>query len=181
MEPYLGERSREFLHSTWSDELPTMSGHGDYLAMLAAALVEYGVTDPVDAVYRDVWHRIERIEESFALVEDLRSRGYGVHLGTNQEQYRGAYMREALGYDAVFDTSCYSYDLGVAKPDPAFFTEAARRIGDVPGAILFIDDHVSNVEGARAAGMAAVHWDVERGHGALIDALAGHGVAASRR
>lgn len=51
--------------------------------MLAAALVEYGVTKPVDVVYRDVWHRIERVEESFAIVEALRRNGYGIHLGAS--------------------------------------------------------------------------------------------------
>lgn len=178
MEPYLGDRAREFLHQTWKDELPTLAGLGDYMPMLAATLAEYGVTASVEDVYRDVWHRIERIEESFALVEALRCNGYGVHLGTNQEQHRGGHMRSALGYDAIFDTSCYSYDLGFAKPDPAFFIEAARRIGADPGAILFIDDNIKNVEGAQNAGMVAVHWDIDQGHDSLIDVLVEHGVAA---
>ena len=179
MEPYLGELAGEFLHKTWKDELPTLAGAGDYLPMLAAALVEYGVTEPVDVVYRDVWHRIERVEESFAIVERLRRNGYGVHLGTNQEQHRGGHMRTALGYDSLFDTSCYSYDIGFAKPDPSFFTEAARRIGDAPESILFVDDSLKNVKGARAAGMDAVHWDVEQGHAALLDSLDGRGVLAT--
>lgn len=179
MEPYLGDRAREFLHQTWKDELPTLAGDGDYMPMLAASLVEYGVTVPVEEVYRDVWHRIELVEESFALVEALRRNGYGVHLGTNQEQHRAAHMRSALGYDVIFDTSCYSYDLGFAKPDPSFFTEAARRIGDKPGGILFVDDSVKNVEGARAAGMPAVHWQVDQGHEILLQALASLGVATA--
>jgi putative hydrolase of the HAD superfamily len=179
MKPYLGDRAREFLHQTWRDELPTLAGQGDYLPMLAATLVEYGVTVPVEDIYRDVWHRIERVEDSFTLVEALRRSGYGVHLGTNQEQHRGGHMRSTLGYDLIFDTSCYSYELGFAKPDPAFFIEAARRIGADPGAVLFVDDSAKNVEGARAAGLAAVQWDVDQGHEALTDALARHGVAAA--
>jgi putative hydrolase of the HAD superfamily len=118
------------------------------------------------------------LEESFAIIEALRRNGYGVHLGTNQEQHRGGHMRTVFGYDDVFDTSCYSYDLGFAKPDPAFFAEAARRIGAEPSTILFIDDTVANVEGARVAGLEAVHWDVESGHTALIEALATYGVDA---
>ena len=85
-------------------------------------------------------------------------------------------MRTVLRYDDIFDTSCYSYDLGYAKPDPAFFAEAARRIGAAASTILFIDDNAANVEGARAAGFASVHWDVERGHEALIELLAQYGV-----
>ena len=178
MEPYLGERAREFLHQTWKDELPTLAGKGEYLPMLAATLLDYGVTESVEVVYRDVWQRIERIEESFAIVAALRRNGYGVHLGTNQEQHRGSHMRAALGYDDVFDTSCYSYDLGVAKPDPAFFVEAARLIGADPSIVLFIDDSARNVEGALTAGLEAAVWDVERGHDNLVGLLAGYGVDA---
>ena len=87
-------------------------------------------------------------------------------------------MRAALGYDDVFDTSCYSYDLGVAKPDPAFFVEAARLIGADPSTVLFIDDSARNVEGALAAGLEAAVWDVERGHDDLVGLLAGYGVDA---
>ncbi|ARU52883.1 hypothetical protein CBR64_16970 [Cellulosimicrobium cellulans] len=54
-------------------------------------------------MYRDVWHRIEVVDESVALVGSLRRAGYGVHLGTNQERERGEHMRDALGYDALFD------------------------------------------------------------------------------
>jgi len=178
MEPYLGERSREFLHQTWKDEVPTLRGNGDYLPMLAAKLLDYGVNESVEVVHRDVWQRIEPIEESFAIVEGLRRNGYGVHLGTNQEQHRGSHMRAVLGYDDVFDTSCYSYDLGVAKPDPAFFVEAARRIGADQSTILFIDDSPRNVEGALAAGLEAAVWDIERGHDNLVGLLAGYGVDA---
>jgi putative hydrolase of the HAD superfamily len=178
MEPYLGARAREFLHETWRDERPALSGQGDYMPLLAAALAEYGVLVPVDDVYRDVWHRIEPVPESVALVRALRESGYGVHLGTNQERYRGTYMREALGYDALFDVSCYSYDLGIAKPDPAFFAEAARRIEAAPSVILFIDDSARNVEGARAAGFNAEQWEFGEGHAALLRLLASHGIMA---
>lgn len=180
MEPYLGERTREFMLKTWSEELPMLAGQGDYLLVLAASLAEYGVPAPVQEVYAAVWHRIEVVGESIELVRALRAGGFGVHLATNQERYRAAYMRTVLGYDALFDVSCYSCDLGVAKPAPAFFTEAARRIGAEQQTILFIDDREQNVEGARAAGLAAEQWSFQAGHDALAALLASHGVPDMR-
>ncbi len=176
VEPYLGDRARDFLHQTWKDELPTLTGQGDYLPLLAATLVEYGVTTPVEAVHRNVWRNIAIVKETFEIADALRRRGYGVHLGTNQERHRATHMRTVLGYDDLFDVSCYSCELGVAKPEPVFFAEAARRIGAPPQAILFIDDSARNIDGARAAGLAAEQWDHAQGHSSLLDLLAGHGV-----
>jgi putative hydrolase of the HAD superfamily len=147
--------------------------------MLAAALVEYGVTTPVEAVFADVWHNIVVLEETFEVVDALRTAGYGVHLGTNQEQHRAAYMRKGLGYDALFDVSCYSYELGVAKPNPGYFTRAAAKIGAAPASILFVDDSAANVEGARSAGLASEQWDFEQGLGRLLALLSRHGVDVS--
>lgn len=178
MEPYLGGRAREFLHRTWKDELPMLAGRGDYLPLLAATLREFGVGVPVGEVYDAVWKNIVVIEESLEVVRRLRRNGYGVHLGTNQEQYRGGYMRTNLGYDELFDVSCYSHELGVAKPDQGFFVEAGRRIGAELGTVLFIDDTARNVDGARAAGMLAEQWDLTQGHEVLVELLAKHGVSA---
>jgi putative hydrolase of the HAD superfamily len=88
-------------------------------------------------------------------------------------------MREVFGYDALFDVSCYSWELGAAKPDPAFFAAAARRIGGDPAAILFIDDAALNVAAAREAGLAAEQWCLGDGYNALHALLAGHGVTAA--
>lgn len=178
IEPYVGERAQEFLHGAWQQEKPMMSGLGEYLPLLAARLTEYGVSASAEDVYRDVWHRIDPDAASVAIVRALRANGYGVHLGTNQDRLRAAHMRTGLGYDALFDVSCYSCDLGVAKPDPGFFTAAARRIAAEPASILFIDDRDSNVEGARAAGLAAEQWELEQGHEALLALFASHGVVA---
>ena len=177
-EPYFGDRALEFLERSYEAQLPTLAGQGDHLAILGVILAEFGVTVPVADVYRGIWLRMEPAAASLDVVRALRRGGYGVHLGTNQERYRAAHMREVLGYDALFDVSCYSWELGAAKPDPAFFTEAARRIGDLPAAILFIDDSTRNVAAARDAGLTAEQWSLDDGHDVLHDLLARHGVSA---
>jgi putative hydrolase of the HAD superfamily len=178
-EPYLGERTLEFLRRVWDDELAALAGQADLLPLVAAALADFGVTAPLEEVHRAIWLRIEPVEQTIALVSVLRRNGYGVHLATNQDRHRAAHMREVLGYDALFDVSCYSWELGARKPDPAFFAEAARRIGAQPAAILFIDDSARNVDAARDAGLAAEQWTFGSGHDALLDLLAKHGVSAS--
>ena len=177
-EPFFGARALEFLQRSYDAHLPTLAGQGDHMTILAALLADFEVTVPVADVYRGIWLGMVPAAASLDLVRSLRRGGYGVHLGTNQESYRAAHMREVLGYDGLFDVSCYSCELGAAKPDLAFFAEAARRIGAEPAAILFIDDTGRNVAAARAAGLSAEQWTLDDGHAVLRDLLARHGVTA---
>jgi putative hydrolase of the HAD superfamily len=50
-----------------------------------------------------------------------------------------------------------SHEMGVRKPEREAFRRVAREIGVAPERILFFDDTESNVEGARRAGLQAVH------------------------
>jgi len=177
-EPFFGERTMEFLQRSYEAHLPTLAGQGDHMTILAGILADFAITVPLADVYRGIWLGMVPATESLDLVRALRRGGYGVHLGTNQESYRAAHMREVLGYDGLFDVSCYSCELGAAKPDPAFFTEAVRRIGAEPAAILFIDDSGGNVAAAREAGLSAEQWTLDDGHAALRGLLARYGVTA---
>jgi len=47
--------------------------------------------------------------------------------------------------------------IGLRKPDREAFAYAARAMDVAPRHILFFDDALANVEGARAAGLQAVH------------------------
>lgn len=180
VEAFVGDGALEFLEQTWSDELPALRGEGDFLVELTRAVERHGLDVDPRAFYEAVWNAIEVAPQSVDLVHRLRAAGYGVHLGTNQEQHRAAYMRSVLGYDALFDVSCYSCDLGAVKPERAYFERALDRIGAPADQVLFIDDHAPNVAGARAAGLAAEHWDLTRGLPELWTLLAGHGVEPVR-
>jgi glucose-1-phosphatase len=57
----------------------------------------------------------------------------------------------------VFRKVFISSDLGVRKPERRSFERIAREIGVPMEGILFFDDTLENVEGARAAGLQAVH------------------------
>ena len=61
-----------------------------------------------------------------------------------------------------------SSTIGLRKPDRAAFEHVAREIGVPNSRILFFDDALTNVEGARAAGLQAVHV---RGNGDVVAAL----------
>jgi putative hydrolase of the HAD superfamily len=59
-----------------------------------------------------------------------------------------------------FDFGFTSFELGMVKPDRAIFEEVATRLPiseHAAGRVLFLDDNLVNVEGARAFGFVAQH------------------------
>jgi putative hydrolase of the HAD superfamily len=59
-----------------------------------------------------------------------------------------------------FDFGFVSFELGLVKPDRAIFEAVATRLpvsADAAGRVLFLDDNLVNVEGARACGFVAQH------------------------
>jgi putative hydrolase of the HAD superfamily len=74
---------------------------------------------------------------------------------------------------AYFQRIFVSNELGKRKPDPVAFHAVAQAIDVPPERILFFDDTLSNVEGALAVGMQAVHVksvaDTERAIARLCD------------
>jgi putative hydrolase of the HAD superfamily len=50
-----------------------------------------------------------------------------------------------------------SFEMGRRKPEREAFERIATELALPPDRILFFDDSLANVEGARAAGMQAVH------------------------
>lgn len=81
-----------------------------------------------------------------------------VRLGLLSNAGAGARRRlEERGVAACFDDVVTSGDVGLAKPDPAIFRLAARRLGVAPEACAFVDDTEGHVLGAREVGMRAHH------------------------
>jgi len=88
---------------------------------------------------------------------------------SNQEHHRAAYLRDQAGLGAHFDEIVYSAALGVCKPERVFYTNAQARMGvAVAQSILFVDDKVENVDGARMCGWRAMLY---RGPESLAHAL----------
>lgn len=59
----------------------------------------------------------------------------------------------------LFDTIVLSYEVNVTKPSPEIYAIVAERLDCEPRECVFIDDGEHNCEGARAAGMHAIHYD----------------------
>jgi putative hydrolase of the HAD superfamily len=88
------------------------------------------------------------------VVIELSRRGYllGIIANTITETEIPDYL-EAEGLTGYFKTVVLSSKMGIRKPNPEIYWEAARRIGVEPAKCVYVGDNpVRDVEGTRAAG-----------------------------
>lgn len=151
-------------------ERPSLVGKGDFRDAVAEVLQRWNSPASLeDALQPWSWFVAER--EVVSLIGSLRLAGVGCHLATNQQPYRRAMMQDERGYGEWFDQTFYSCDLGLAKPDPAYFRAILATI-DVPASsVLFIDDNEANVAGALSVGLHAELYDLSAGVPALVELL----------
>jgi HAD superfamily hydrolase (TIGR01549 family) len=153
--------------SVWAELLGVSPG--TLMAVLGAAVSQGGDhTDAFPHVAPNVeWPELEaehearyggfRSEDVYADVVPtftaLRAQGLRVVLAGNQPQRRAAQLR---ALDLPVDDLVTSDELGVEKPDPAFFAAVLARIRiDDPSRVLYVGDRVDNdVLPAAEAGLA---------------------------
>jgi putative hydrolase of the HAD superfamily len=109
----------------------------------------------------EYWFKTEDIrnDEMISLVQEVREKGTPCFLATEQEHYRGEYMKNVMFKD-LFDGYFVTADIGVKKSDPAFFGEIVKRLNEEgmnvrSGDVIFFDDSQSKVDAALQAGIDA--------------------------
>jgi len=131
--------------------------------------------------HRPELHRFKEIyfealdpnEPMIELMRELKSEGYRMAMLTNNVREWEPLWRSMLPVDEIFEEVVDSGFVGVRKPEPRIYELTLERIG-LPGeACLFVDDLAHNCDGARAAGMTAVHFrDNEQAIAEIRTALA---------
>ncbi|WP_165219288.1 HAD family hydrolase [Aquisphaera insulae] len=127
--------------------------------------------------FESEWPDIFTLNEPVArLVEGLDRAGYTLLLGSNTNALHArcfrSKFRETLDR---FDHLVFSFELGVMKPDPAFFAACVALAGVPAESCIFIDDAAANVAGAISAGLRGVTY---RDPAGLVAQLADLGVCA---
>ena len=98
--------------------------------------------------------------DALALIDEARAAGVPVGLLSNDLVAIGGAQwvssrPEFAGFDAFVDATV----LGVRKPDAAPYLAAIEQFGLAPEDIVFLDDTVACIEGARAVGLMGLHVD----------------------
>jgi glucose-1-phosphatase len=117
----------------------------------------------IQLLYEDfvrAWEDIFWPNESIGrLITFLKSKGYLLYLGSNTNVLHATFYRRQFAETLdLLDGFILSYEVGHLKPAREFFDACVKTAGAPASACIFIDDLAENVEGARAAGLTALHY-----------------------
>jgi len=106
------------------------------------------------------------------LMGELKAAGYRMAMLTNNVREWEPLWRSMLPVDEIFETVVDSAFVGYRKPESRIYAITLERIEMPPEACLFVDDVLVNCEGARRAGIEAIHFqDNEQAIAAIRAAL----------
>lgn len=124
----------------------------DHLRSMLALEPDYRrIADGWNSIY------VGEIQETLAMLRAARKQmtcsAFTNTNATHQAQWSALFPTVARSFDRVFA----SHQIGYRKPEMRAFEHVARELGVPLGSIMFFDDLLENVEGARSAGLQAVH------------------------
>ena len=89
---------------------------------------------------------------------ELKQRGILTAILSNMGDNVLDNMKREFDWLPRFDVLVWSYQLRMAKPDPAIYRHVLEELGTEPAETLFLDDKLVNVEAALALGFKAIQF-----------------------
>jgi putative hydrolase of the HAD superfamily len=158
--------SRLGLEAGELDERMREAWIGGSLGTITEAEVYQALTDRLGLADKQLTEYIDDLWREYLgtanteLIEYARGLRPRYRTGILSNSFVGAREREqaAYGFEDLVDEILYSHEVGMAKPDPQVYALTCSRLGVRPGETVFLDDAEICVDGARAAGLHAVHY-----------------------
>jgi HAD superfamily hydrolase (TIGR01509 family) len=113
--------------------------------------------DQIETLRSDFWAGDRLDQDLLALLASLRPR-YKTAILSNAWSGSRDIIARRYGLERAVDTIIISAEERLAKPDPRLYELVARRLDVEPAEAVLVDDYLSNVEGARATGWQAIHY-----------------------
>src|SRR5262245_51406935 len=123
--------------------------------------VDYPQHRPLISAYRERWDEMLNgpIDGTLQILAELRAKGVPLYALTNWSAETFPIAKERYEFLGWFSDILVSGQEGLIKPDRRIYELLLSRNGLAAAESVFIDDAPKNVEGARAAGMAALHFE----------------------
>jgi putative hydrolase of the HAD superfamily len=90
--------------------------------------------------------------------QQLKQRGLLTAILSNMGDSVLASIERQFAWIQNFDVLVWSFQLRIAKPDPAIYEYTLKELGTRPEETLFLDDRLVNIDAARALGFQALQF-----------------------
>jgi 2-haloacid dehalogenase len=152
-EPVMERFLAEVCTSEWHSQHDVGASYADTIPALVVAHPEWET---------EVMAWSERFAEMYggtfdgtvALLRDLHERGIPLFASTNWGAESWAAITARYEFFGWFDGALVSGEVGIAKPDPAFFDLLVETFSLEPPTTLYIEDNVTNLRAAARRGFA---------------------------
>jgi putative hydrolase of the HAD superfamily len=137
-----------------------ISGEEYWGKVLSACHVNYDREMIIKLIEHDAKSWIAINQEVLDLAKDLKNHGYKLGIISNMPMDILKYMKENFPWlkNNLFDTTVFSCDLKVCKPDLVIYTKCLERLHLRPAECLFIDDVEANIQAAQKLGLETFHY-----------------------
>jgi putative hydrolase of the HAD superfamily len=96
--------------------------------------------------------------DTVAWIAELREQGRELYYLSNMPEPYAAHLERENAFLGWFRDGIFSARVHHIKPEREIFELAAERFGATPSELVFMDDHVPNVEMARSLGWNAIQF-----------------------
>lgn len=124
---------------------------------------KFSLEDPVESIVEEWHNHAEGIypglpfkEGAINFLDKMKNKGYLFALATSNSQQLVQRVLREKGLLSYFPVIVTADDVGMSKPHPHVFLEAARRLNLLPPSCLVFEDTYAGVLGAKRAGMTTV-------------------------
>ena len=109
-------------------------------------------------------------------IQNIRKKGIKSFIASNQNYYRKKYLVEKMHIESNFEKAYFSCDFGFIKSDKKYWKYVVTDIGKYFSEIskynlLFVDDHLDNVESAIDYGIESIQITTEKDIESMVQKL----------
>jgi len=131
---------------------------------------EAGIRGTDEALRLEIVERFTLRPRMFALVDELRARGFTVGILSDQTNWLDE-LNDRFDLYGHFDFVFNSYHMGKSKNDPTHFDDVLRLLNRRGQDVLFVDDNAGHVGRAAERGWKAILYRSQDG---FLHELSGH-------
>jgi putative hydrolase of the HAD superfamily len=161
-----------FLHADWLELDRGTLSESELLARVAGRAQR--PVPELDRLFEVVRESLQPKPDTVALLASLAAGRVPLYCLTNMPPGTMAHLRERFEFWDCFDGIVASGEVNMIKPQPEIFEYLLNRYGLQAEDTVFIDDHVPNIDAARALGLHAVLFrNAQQCEAALRECLSG--------